>query len=85
MTECRYRMITCRYCGEPHVFHLTSRGEYGLEEQDPVDRFLGLSVHESRCGNRTVDCRMCGEQVMVRYLSDHYLMNHKAKSRLKRE
>ncbi len=45
-------------------------------KQDPVDRFNGLSLHESICANKTVTCRYCGEYVMCRFLSEHYLTHH---------
>ena len=76
MEECPYRMVTCRYCAEPHQFNLNTQGVDALAEQDPVDRFLGFSVHESHCGNRTVTCRECTNSVMIRSLNDHFVINH---------
>ena len=41
-----------------------------------MDRFEGLSKHESVCANKTVACLKCGEHVMSRFLQSHYQQRH---------
>lgn len=70
------RWVVCRFCGERHQFSGRSDGRLKQFQQDPVDRFEGLSLHESYCANKTMQCALCSEFVMCRYLISHYVEKH---------
>ena len=74
--KCLTRILRCRYCGERHRFDGQGDTRVNGFQQDPVDRFNGLSLHESICANKTVSCRFCEEYVMCRFLAEHYLSHH---------
>ena len=69
-TECRKRLIICRFCG---LFE-----EVGdLSKMDAKDKFEGLlSEHEGLCGNRTETCDFCGKLVRLKDKQLHYNVAH---------
>lgn len=70
--SCSQRRTVCRFCHENHLFYQPIPGF----QQDPVDRFEGLSIHESICANKTVECSICHSYIMLRYLIQHTHLDH---------
>jgi len=60
-TDCPERQTICQFC---HL--LVPQGE-----TSPVDRTLGLTAHESQCGNRTTECYQCNRRIRLRSLETH--------------
>lgn len=76
LTECPKRPVYCRFCHESHLRDSSDYEHLRDFQQDPVDRFEGLTKHESVCANKTYTCALCQEYVMARYLTQHYYLNH---------
>lgn len=60
-SDCPERIILCRFC------HLSVAQEIA----SAADKVLGITGHESHCGNRTADCHICGRPVRLRNMEAH--------------
>lgn len=60
-SDCEYKVIVCRFC------HL--KVPQGLPSA--TDRALGITGHESDCGNRTAACHVCSRPVRLRNMDAH--------------
>ncbi|KAJ1561887.1 hypothetical protein HK405_002130 [Cladochytrium tenue] len=71
--ECPGRIIECRFC---HLFVKS-----GGPSRSAKDLILGenLTVHESDCGSRTVQCVKCGKNVQLKDMKIHAQMHELAR------
>lgn len=76
LQTCPKRAVCCRFCHESHSRDCSNYEQLRTFQQDPVDRFEGLTLHESVCANKTTECSICHEYVMNRYLIQHYQIQH---------
>jgi len=67
-TQCRLRMVHCRFCSAS-----VRAGDPSLSY---ADREKGLTEHESYCGARTAACALCGQAVLLKENDVHFLLFH---------
>ncbi|KAK9764797.1 hypothetical protein K7432_007414 [Basidiobolus ranarum] len=60
---CPDRLIVCRYCHDLVPYKALS--------EKANDRLLGLTEHESYCGDRTISCAKCGASVSLKNVQVH--------------
>lgn len=70
-TVCPKKLHECRFC------HLA----VPQETATPEDRFLGLTHHESDCGNKTTECYECGKVLRTKDVASHVLIHTLDKAR----
>ena len=80
--QCVKRLVCCRFCHESHLYDGSDNERTASFQQDPVDRFEGLSKHESICANKTVKCSLCQKYIMVRYIIQHSVFEHQLEGML---
>lgn len=66
-TDCPSKLIECRYC-----HNLVPQGDCTGDTHDLME---GLRSHESYCGNRTIECVKCKQNVRIRQVKLHMQMH----------
>lgn len=63
-TACPNKRVLCRYCK-------TFQAQGDPNNLTHGDRLAGITLHESYCGSRTIDCQQCGKAIQIKQVQIH--------------